>query len=175
MDAKRFWDIIDTAKSAARGDADTFLEKLSAALTKLPPAEIVGFDAQLRARMSEAYAWPLWGAAYVMNGGCSDDGFEYWRCWLIAQGREVFENALKNPDSLASAKLKFGEEGEFEMEDLLYLAAEVHEEVAEAELPAPAKRPAAKPAGKRWDEEELDELFPKLAKKYGHGDEDDDD
>ncbi|WP_342210876.1 LysR family transcriptional regulator [Streptomyces sp. DH-12] len=44
---------------------------------------------------------PLWAAAYVINGGCSDDGFDYFRGWLIAQGREVFERAVARPGALA--------------------------------------------------------------------------
>ncbi len=31
----------------------------------------------------------LWGAAWVLLGGASDDAFDYFRCWLIGQGREV--------------------------------------------------------------------------------------
>jgi hypothetical protein len=58
-----------------------------------------------------------------MNGGCSDDGFDYFRGWLISQGRTVFEAALENPDSLADvvpddAEADFG----FEDEDMLNLA-----------------------------------------------------
>jgi hypothetical protein len=48
-----------------------------------------------------SYRWDLWGAAYLLNGGCSDDGFEYFRGWLIAQGHEVFERVLEDPDVLA--------------------------------------------------------------------------
>ncbi|OSP39974.1 hypothetical protein B7767_28795 [Streptomyces sp. 13-12-16] len=44
---------------------------------------------------------PLWAAAYVINGGCSDDGFDYFRGWLIAQGRETFERVVADPDALA--------------------------------------------------------------------------
>ncbi|MFF5497583.1 DUF4240 domain-containing protein [Streptomyces aquilus] len=36
-----------------------------------------------------------------MNGGCSDDGFDYFRGWPIAQGREDFERATADPDALA--------------------------------------------------------------------------
>lgn len=42
-----------------------------------------------------------WQAAYLINGGCSDDGFEYFRGWLLTQGREVFERAVALPDTLA--------------------------------------------------------------------------
>lgn len=43
----------------------------------------------------------LWAAGYLINDGCSDDGFEYFRAWLIAQGREVFERVVADPDALA--------------------------------------------------------------------------
>ena len=49
----------------------------------------------------EAYFWGLWGVAYLVNGGCSDDGFEYFRNWLVLQDRDVFEAAVRHPDSLA--------------------------------------------------------------------------
>ena len=39
--------------------------------------------------MDDSYRWDLWGAAYLANGGCSDDGFDYFRGWLIGQGRKV--------------------------------------------------------------------------------------
>ena len=32
---------------------------------------------------------------------CSDDGFIDFRAWLIAQGKEVYLSALKDPDTLA--------------------------------------------------------------------------
>ena len=51
--------------------------------------------------LAEAYHWDLWGAAYLINGGCSDDGFEYFRRWLVLQGRDVFQAAVSNPDTLA--------------------------------------------------------------------------
>jgi hypothetical protein len=38
--------------------------------------------------------------AYQLNGGCSDDCFVYFRCWLLAQGRASWEAALGDPDSL---------------------------------------------------------------------------
>ena len=40
------------------------------------PEEIVAFQRVLDELMDESYRADLWGAAYVINGGCSDDGFE---------------------------------------------------------------------------------------------------
>ena len=58
----------------------------------------------LKEYASLAYQYGLWTAASVMErGGCTDDGFIDFRGWLIAQGREVYMAALKDPDSLADA------------------------------------------------------------------------
>lgn len=46
----------------------------------------------------------LWDAASIMMEWCSDDGFIDFRAWLIAQGREVYLAALKDPDSLADVE-----------------------------------------------------------------------
>ena len=37
----------------------------------------------------------------IKEYGCSDDGFIDFRAWLIAQGKEVYMNALRDPDTLA--------------------------------------------------------------------------
>jgi len=37
-----------------------------------------------------------------MNRGCSDDGFHYFRCWLISRGKKTYHDALSNPDTLAA-------------------------------------------------------------------------
>jgi hypothetical protein len=52
-------------------------------------------------RDDESYRWDLWGAAYQINRGCSDDSFDYFRGWLMAQGQTVWESAVADPDTLA--------------------------------------------------------------------------
>jgi hypothetical protein len=42
----------------------------------MTPQEVVGYQQQFTAQLSRAYRWDLWGAAYLMEGGCSDDGFD---------------------------------------------------------------------------------------------------
>ena len=49
------------------------------------------------------YTWDLWGVAYILKGGCSDDGFEYFRAWLIARGRDFVAQALADPEGLGVA------------------------------------------------------------------------
>ena len=53
-------------------------------------------------QMDRAYHRDLWQAAVLINGGASDDGFYYFRLWLVGMGKAVFAAALENPDSLAN-------------------------------------------------------------------------
>jgi Protein of unknown function (DUF4240) len=101
VDRDGFWALVEAAGEAARWDAEGVADDLVCRLRELPVAELVDFDTVQRALLAESYRWDLWGAAYLLNGGCSGDCFEYFRAWLIAQGRAVYEAALRDPDSLA--------------------------------------------------------------------------
>lgn len=68
----------------------------------LPVGEVVAFQQLLDQYMAESDRWTIMGAAVLINAGCSDDGFDYFRGWLIGQGRAVYEAAVRDPDSLAS-------------------------------------------------------------------------
>lgn len=98
MTKKQFWEHIEKSR---RRDADAHAERLVKRLANLPVKEILDFDCLWEAADSAAYTWNMWGAAYIINGGCSDDCFDYFRGWLILRGRKAFEAALKDPDSLA--------------------------------------------------------------------------
>ena len=71
--------------------------------------------------MRESYHYNLWDAAHLIVQGCSDDWFEYFRAWLISMGREVYEQALQNPDSLAEPSRRPDIESVF-FEEMLYVA-----------------------------------------------------
>ena len=100
MDLDAFWRIVDGARSNASCDED-FLQRIEAHLWELEPDELMEFERQFEKTHTEACSWNLWGAAYLMKGGCSDDGFDYFRAWLMTQGRRTFEKAVKDPDTLA--------------------------------------------------------------------------
>ena len=111
----------------------------------------------------KAYTYNLWGAAYIINGGCSDDCFHYFRSWLISQGKDIFEASLANPEYLAELKLiKQAEFEEFE-----YVVLEIYEQVTSEEMPLRESANLGQPKGENWEEKELKTLFPKLTKKYG--------
>ena len=137
-------------------------------LALLSADEIISFDKIFNAYRKAAYRWDLWGAAYLINGGCSDDGFEHFRRWLIGQGQTVFDAALADPDSLAdliTSDIVWGD-AELECEDIGYAAGEAYQQKTGGEIPFDeADYLPGEPAGVQWEEEDLNGLFPKIAAK----------
>jgi hypothetical protein len=95
MDIERFWAIVDTARGIAGSDTEGRVDALRHLLSTESLEEIQSFQSHYDAQIRRSYRWDLWGAAYLMNGGASDDGFRYFRNWLISEGRVVFEAALR--------------------------------------------------------------------------------
>jgi diguanylate cyclase (GGDEF)-like protein len=77
------------------------MRRAAATISALSKEGALEFGRLFDTMMDRAYHWPLWGAAYVIHGGCSDDTFSDSRASLISRGRLAFERALSNPDMLA--------------------------------------------------------------------------
>ncbi|KKJ99161.1 DUF4240 domain-containing protein [Micromonospora sp. HK10] len=169
MRTEEFWQLIESARAGAGGAPDAVAARAVALLAERDPADIVGYAEHQRRVLVASHKVDLWGAAYLINGGASDDGFEYFRGWLMTQGRSVFARAVADPDSLAElpqvrAAALSGEE--FECEDMLAVAWEAYEKATAAELPA-VREPAAVPdLNDFWDFDDPDEArrrLPRLA------------
>lgn len=122
MTKDRFWALIDGAREKAGG-----WEEMSGTLVRRlarydTPDIMLWYQIFLLYRRLSCKK-KLWAAAYVINGGCSDDGFDYFRGWLIAQGRDVFLKALADPDSLAYVGAC---QDEAEFEDIFSAAASAY-------------------------------------------------
>lgn len=175
MDAAQFWKLIESSRRGfdpdrVDGNMQQQLEELRSLLSKLPPREIVGFRDHFLARMDAAFLWDLWGAAYIIAGGCSDDGFVDFRSWLISMGRRVFENAVSHAESLLEVADAPGIEDVF-FEEFQYVPAQVYEKLTGQEIP-PAPGPSrVEPAGEPWSEDEgnLARRFPRLLARYRQG------
>jgi len=100
MDRSQFWKIIDASRQEPGGDLDAQVEALREQLQALPPEQVVQFQEFFDEYHARAYRWDLWGAAYILGGGCSDDGFLDFRAWLISKGERAYEDALQDPDGL---------------------------------------------------------------------------
>lgn len=159
MNEQQFWQLIETVKNAAGTDPDARPALLEKQLSSLEPAAIQGFQQRYEALLLEANHWDLWGAASLMNGGCSDDGFRYFRDWLISEGEQTFKTALRDPDSL----VVFGRRDYFELESYGYAALRAHAARGAGEIERDDAVEFAATAGDEWDEEELPGRFPRLA------------
>ena len=139
-----------------------------------PLEEIISFEVALRRYLNEAYTCDLWGAADVIHGGCSDDGFEYFRCWLVSRGRRVYEAALADPDSLAQQDVRPGPWNVWEFEQIYYVAKEVFtEKGGEGDVRDHSEPEAGMggpgPTGERFpeNEEQFARRYPKLWQRFG--------
>lgn len=157
-----FWGIVEKAKVKSGNDWESRPKSLKETLLTYKPEEICQFNMDYREKLIKSYRWSLWGAAYLINGGCSDDGFDYFRDFLISEGKSIFEAALTNPDSLS----EMSEIKDAELELYRYAIYEAYEELTNNDMPTVTMDYPKEPIGDEWDEDELDKLFPKLAEKY---------
>lgn len=164
-----FWSLLNRAK-AKTSNCSEQAELLLEILSERSEQDILGFGEAFNKLHAKSYTAELWAAAYIINGGCSDDGFEYFRGWLIAQGEGTYYRALENPENLARV-VQRENEGEFECEEMLSLAYSAYESQKGKEsadfydiLPGVSLPELALD----WEEEgdDLEKMFPILWKKF---------
>lgn len=174
MDINEWWGLVERAREAAgdrADDRDPPDDPLPGALTEvlaaaLEPERIVAFAVTAVDVTRSAYRWPLWNAAYLIEGGCGDDGFMDFRDGLALLGRETFTRAVADPDTLAALpvviRMSRGERGWIGYESLNVPIAEAYRRLRgeSASLDAAVEaalrdriRPAD-PAGENWDAED---------------------
>ena len=165
MTIDQFWEIIGIVHEASGGDFDIKEAALRKALESLSTENVIAFATHFDTCEAQAYRWDLWGAAYIVHGGCSDDSFQDFRASLICQGRDRFERVLKNPECLADAEFE-GIAEKLDYEGFQYVPAAVYEEKTGENLPPSSVSQPADPAGEEWEEDGLAEKFPKLWAKF---------
>ena len=164
------WELVEGARSAAddpAGQAEALIE----VLVGQGPEPIVRFGEAFDAAVDDLYRWDLWGVAFLALGGCSDDAFEYLRCWLVGQGAATWERARLDPEGLFVDLLdgspdpdaRWDELGLVDGEPLRYVAGSAHERVTGAWLPPRAAPAPSEPVGDPWEEDDLPARFPVLA------------
>jgi hypothetical protein len=142
-------------------------ELLTRWLTRREPEAIAAYGGIMDALLALSYDHRLWAAAYLINGGCADDCFDYFRGWLIAQGKRVFFEALRDPDTLAGVPsldaVANTRHRHVACEAMLYVAAIAHEARTGTPLPPGRARRPRVPSGESWDEGAEEEVCPRLA------------
>jgi hypothetical protein len=85
-------ELIDKSRVAANNNYQAQIASLKAILLTLEPSDIVKFDNTFTALLAASYDYKLWGASFVINGGCSDDCFDYFRQYLIGHGKKILQD-----------------------------------------------------------------------------------
>ena len=148
-DEAGFWQLIAETRTAAGNDTGRQSELLDERLRQLQPQAIVEF-ARIRERLDRrAYTWKLWGAAYVIEDGCSDDCFRDFRGYIISLGRGPYEAALRDPDSLASVA-QDAESGDWENAD--NVAPDAYSSVTGEDYPLDDSDLSGPPSGTPFNE-----------------------
>jgi Protein of unknown function (DUF4240) len=166
MTEAEFWRLMSETRNQAGKDTAIQSELLRERLTQLSPEAIVDFARIRRSLDERAYTWDLWGAAHVIEDGCSEDCFRDFRGYLISLGQGPYENALRNPDSLASV-VDDAETGNWESAD--DVALDAYASVTGQELPVDSSDPSGPPSGTPFDENDTAGLatrYPMLAARF---------
>lgn len=165
MDEDQFWKIIQTTKDNSNGDFEEQQEELANELRKLTPDDIILFGNRFRYFRGQANTWELWGAIYIIHGGCGDDSFNDFREWVIGQGKDFYYKTIKDPESLV--QIDTDKIDEVEWEGLGYVHSTIFKELTGQEMEYLFKE-KQETTGVEWEEEsdDLKNMFPKLYAKY---------
>lgn len=167
-----FWEIIEQSREESRD----FLHQIELLINKisfLEESKIIEFEYRLREALLKSARYNIMAAAKIVNSYVSDDSFLYFRCRLIAEGKEIFHKAMENPEVIAKSNIQ---ELEFGGEEMLYVADQAFikkfGEDTEKELPRDKAfdylnyDEGNEIKGEDWKEEELPFKYPELWKRY---------
>ena len=101
LDENLYWSIVDYSLKHASNQQEQE-QVLVKEISQLSPKQMIGFRLRTDKLLYDTYNSEMWCAGFIMNDGCSDDGFEYFRNWIISRGKTVYYKAKENPDNLVT-------------------------------------------------------------------------
>lgn len=140
-----FWEAIEKSNKYKKAhwseyDIDEHLENLTAHLSRFGKERLILFEKTLQEKLSELYTaeiaelsiilecdFTFENDSYIFDDYLSDDGFIYFRCWLLLKGREFFEDIKQDIQAFVSGKYSFNI-GDCWAEGLLYVSDEAYSE-----------------------------------------------
>jgi hypothetical protein len=163
MSEQTFWRLIEESRHELETIGEQS-EKLVMALLAFPHQDIEKFIVIMNQKMVALYRWDLWAVGYIMQHGCSNDGFSQFRGWIISQGRETYESAIKSPAVLGDLvdKPRYIEFDDFDMAPQIAYSKKIGFETVFA-----LADEKGSPAGAVWKDDDLLELYPALCAKFG--------
>ena len=140
-----FWEAIEKSYKYNKKDWEAYdlrehIEKLTTYLSKYSEEKLILFEKNLQEKLISLYTAPIAelsiileneyekdGDTYSFDGYISDDGFIYFRCWLLLKGKEFYDDITKDIETFVSGKYHF-DIGDTWGEDLLYVASRANTE-----------------------------------------------
>jgi hypothetical protein len=101
MNQDEFWFLIEASRGTGvkHDEREAFLRQ---GLWRAPRSHLLDFVQHLSATREPANTYRLWHAAEIIMGGwCSTDSFHYFQMWIVGLGRDAYDAAIADPDSLA--------------------------------------------------------------------------
>ena len=100
MKREDFWKYISLSHKNSK-DNNEFINYLTNVLAQKTNEEIFDFDIITNELMCESYNEKLWCASYLVNGEMASWSFDFFRLWLISQGKKIYDSIIKNQDALS--------------------------------------------------------------------------
>ncbi|MCB9614661.1 MAG: DUF4240 domain-containing protein [Sandaracinus sp.] len=159
MDDERFWTLVGEAREHAP-TVDGRAAWLVASLVRFGERDTERFGHCFDRAMARAYRWDLWGVATLVHQGHEDEErFADFRAWLVSLGRDAFEAALDDPDTLAEHLVVEKPEARA----FLRVARTAYEKLTGNELPMTTMDLFASPTGAPIPASDLATRFPRVA------------
>jgi hypothetical protein len=99
---KDFWETIERVRALVRDKNFEYFDAISLILSDLSPEDIFYFDKSFSDAACRLNTTQFFTATLIIRRGLvTDDGFEYFKNWIVLQGQDRFERTVENPDSLA--------------------------------------------------------------------------
>lgn len=157
MDDDRFWQMVEWANEQSDGDMEMKYWCLYVQILQLSPKEATAFSAIYDRHHDLSYSWSMAEACDILLDGAGSDGFDDFRAALLSMGRQVYERAIDDPDSLAEVNASI-ETWRFESYSYAVMKAvnQVTGDDVKRAIPAPREL-----SGKPW-QSLMVERFPKL-------------
>ncbi|MXV37733.1 DUF4240 domain-containing protein [Flavobacteriaceae bacterium Ap0902] len=150
-----FWNAIEETNAHkdahwSEYDIDEHIEKLTQYLSTYDKDTLIKFEKTLQEKLQELYTAEIvelniilenqftkGGDAYIFDETMSEDGFLYFRCWLLLKGKDFFDDIMMDIQNFVNGKYSF-DIGDVWAEGLLYVTDDAysanHENEHESEI-----------------------------------------
>jgi hypothetical protein len=167
VEVDEFWAVIEHSRESGETSSVGLSASLAALLTGRSRDDLIAFAEIFHRQSFRAHREDLWAAAEVIAGEMGDSSFIEVRSWLVSLGRQRFERAIQDPDSLADVPDAWaGDISSFE----IYAGAvlDAWEQTHEGQLPAhPGLDFDFDDPDDRGSPDDPAAVYPRLVARYG--------